>query len=80
MSTLPLCAVTGRIAGDPLACGDCDPCIFGASKVPEEIKRLFVERDEWADKYAMAMQTIDEIEYGQRDAEDRFNADPHRHE
>ena len=61
MTTLPICCVTGRIAGDPLACGDCDPC-GAAHTVPEVVKQLIKERDEWADKYADAMAELDEIE------------------
>jgi hypothetical protein len=59
MSGLPICCVTGRIAGDLNACGDCDPCILGAPLVPEVVKRLIAERDEWADKYAGAMMDAD---------------------
>lgn len=59
MSTIPTCCVTGRVAGDPHACGDCDPC-GAASAVPDAVKRLFVERDEWADRYADAMTERDE--------------------
>ena len=58
MTTLPICCVTGRIAGDPLACGDCDPC-GAAHTVPEVVKQLIKERDEWADKYADAMAELD---------------------
>lgn len=54
MTCIPICCVTGRIAGDPYACGDCDPC--GASHaVPEVVKQLIKERDEWAEKYAECM-------------------------
>ncbi len=52
---IPTCAVTGRIAGDRDACGDCDPCILGSSAVPEPVKKLLVERDELAQKYSDAM-------------------------
>lgn len=48
--SLPTCAVTGRIAGDKFACGDCDPCM-ATHLVPEVVKQLMKERDEWADKY-----------------------------
>jgi hypothetical protein len=54
MNALPICCVTGRIAGDGFACGDCDPC-SAAHTVPEAVKQLIKERDEWADKYADAM-------------------------
>lgn len=58
MSVIPTCCVTGRIAGDPLACGDCDPC--GATRlVPDAVKRLIAERDEWVDKYAGAMMEVE---------------------
>lgn len=53
-SLLPTCCVTGRIAGDGFACGDCDPC-SAAHTVPDVVRRLIAERDEWADKYAVAM-------------------------
>lgn len=61
MATIPTCCVTGRIAGDPYACGDCDPCILGAQHVPEVVKKVIAERDEWADKYAGAMMELDEL-------------------
>lgn len=51
---LPICAVTGHIAGDIEACGDCDPCGAAAS-VPEVVKQLLADRDEWATKYGEAM-------------------------
>ena len=54
MSELATCCVTGRIAGDGDACGDCDPCIMGASSVPQEVKALLKERDEWREKFAEA--------------------------
>lgn len=38
--SIPTCVITGRVAGDRLACGDCDPCIDGAAKVPDAVKRL----------------------------------------
>lgn len=59
MTALPICCVTGRIAGDPHACGDCDPC--GAAHLPEVVKDLIKERDEWADKYASAMVELGEL-------------------
>lgn len=49
--SLPTCVITGRIAGDLFACGDCDPCALGASFVPDEVKRLLAERDEWMRRY-----------------------------
>jgi hypothetical protein len=58
--TLPICCVTGRIAGDGFACGDCDPC-SAAYLVPAAVKDLIKERDEWADKYADAMMELDEL-------------------
>jgi len=57
--TEPVCIITGRIAGDSDACGDCDPCIFGAPKVSDAVKRLLAEKDEWRDKYADAMMAAD---------------------
>jgi hypothetical protein len=61
MAGLPICIITGRIAGDRLGCGDCDACIGGASSVPDAVKVLLKERDEWMEKYADAMGTIDEM-------------------
>lgn len=55
------CIITGRVVGDKLACGDCDPCIGGDASVPDVVKRLLAERDEFMDKHADAMQQIDEI-------------------
>ena len=52
---IPVCCVTGRIAGDSDACGDCDPC-YAAHTVPPVVKRLLAERDEWREKYAKAME------------------------
>ena len=60
MITLPICCVTGRIAGDGFACGDCDPC-GAAHAVPDVVKRLIKERDDFADKYAEAMMELDEL-------------------
>lgn len=60
MSDLPICCVTGRIAGDCFACGDCDPC-SAANKVPDVVKSLLKERDEWADKYAGAMMELEDL-------------------
>lgn len=60
MIALPICCVTGRVAGDPLACGDCDPC-GAAHAVPDVVKRLIKERDDWADRYAGAMMELDEL-------------------
>lgn len=60
MTALPICCITGRIAGDPHACGDCDPC-GAAHAVPEAVKRLIKERDEWADRYAGAMMELEEL-------------------
>ena len=55
---LPICCVTGRIAGDCFACGDCDPCL-SAHVVPPVVKRLMAERDEFANKYEAAMMECD---------------------
>lgn len=58
---IPTCCITGHIAGDTYACGDCDPCILGASSVPKPVKKLIGERDEWASKYAEAMEDREEL-------------------
>jgi NTP pyrophosphatase (non-canonical NTP hydrolase) len=58
-ASLPLCCVTGLIAGDKDACGDCDPCGAWLS-VPEPVKELMRNRDEWANKYSEAMGELDE--------------------
>jgi len=56
--SIPICAVTGLIAGDSDACGDCDPC--GADHtVPDAVKRLLAEKDEWRGKYSDAMSERD---------------------
>ena len=60
---LPICAVTGRIAGDKDACGDCDPC-GAAYFVPEPVKRLLREHEELAVEHSKA---LDEL-YTLRDA------------
>jgi len=65
---LPICAVTGRIAGDRFACGDCDPCM-SAHVVPPVVKRLMAERDEFADKYEDAMCELDMPSELQEEAE-----------
>jgi hypothetical protein len=54
-ATIPVCAVTGLIAGDSDACGDCDPCISGAGRVPDVVKRLLKDRDGWREKYSEAV-------------------------
>ncbi len=61
MSTIPTCCITGRIAGDKDACGDCDPCILGANSVPEPVKNLMAERDEWAVKCNEVMGELEEL-------------------
>jgi hypothetical protein len=60
MTVLPICCVTGRIAGDGFACGDCDPC-GAAHAVPQAVKDLIKERDWFADRYAAAMSELDEV-------------------
>lgn len=56
--SIPVCAVTGLIAGHPDACGDCDPC--GARHlVPEPVTRLLSECNEWAERYSKAMEERD---------------------
>lgn len=57
--SLPTCVITGRIAGDSDACGDCDPC-SAAHAVPDVVKRLLAEKDEWRGKYGQAMEDRDE--------------------
>lgn len=61
MRDIPTCIITGRVVGDRMACGDCDPCICGWDAVPYSVKRLMNERDAFMDKYAEAMATIDEM-------------------
>ncbi len=58
--TIPTCVVTGRIAGDSDACGDCDPCSADRS-VPEAVRRLLTEKDGWRGKYGEAMAEIDQL-------------------
>lgn len=60
MSGLPICSVTGRIAGDGFACGDCDSC-RAAHTVPDSVKKLIKERDHWANEYAGAMMELEEL-------------------
>lgn len=55
---IPICCITGRIAGDSDACGDCDPCL-AAYKVPEVVRKLLAEKDEWREKYGNAMAALD---------------------
>lgn len=67
----PVCVVTGRIAGDSDACGDCDPCSTSHA-VPDAVKRLLAEKDEWRNKYADAIQaapTWQPIETAPKDVE-----------
>lgn len=63
--TIPVCAITGRIAGDSDACGDCDPC-GAAYAVPDVVKRLLAEKDEWRQKYADAAAERDALSSGER--------------
>lgn len=65
-TAIPVCCVTGRIAGDSFACGDCDPC-GAAHTVPDVVKKLLKERDEFADKYEAAMSELDELRAGPPD-------------
>lgn len=58
MTGLPICCVTGRIAGDCNACGDCDPC-GAAERVPAEVKKLLAERDDFANRYSQACGNYD---------------------
>lgn len=52
------CCVTGRIAGDSDACGDCDPC-GAAHSVPQVVRALLAEKDEWRNKFGDAMAALD---------------------
>lgn len=60
MVAIPVCCVTGRIAGDSDACGDCDPCL-AAYTVPDVVRRLLAEKDEWRNKYSQAMCELDDL-------------------
>lgn len=59
--SIPICCVTGNIAGHPMACGDCDPCL-AFNLVPEPVKKLIEENREWMNKYEDAMLRIDELQ------------------
>lgn len=59
--TIPVCCITGRIAGDSAACGDCDPC-GAARSVPEVVRKLLAEKDEWAGRYSDALCSRDELQ------------------
>lgn len=61
--SIATCAVTGLIVGDSDACGDCDPCIMGQSSVPDVVKRLMKDRDEWREKYANVMYSVSSIRW-----------------
>ena len=63
------CVVTGRIAGDSDACGDCDPCIYGKDKVPDAVKRLLAEKDDWRAKYESECAARDERDSREREME-----------
>lgn len=58
--TIPICAVTGRIAGDADACGDCDPC-GAAHMVPDAVKRLLTEKEERRQKYGTSAAEIERL-------------------
>lgn len=58
--TIPICAVTGRIAGDADACGDCDPC-GAAHMVPDAIKGVLTEKEEWRQKYGTSAAEIERL-------------------
>lgn len=75
MTPLPICCITGRIAGDGFACGDCDPC-GAAHAVPDVVKALLKERDEFADKYEAAMGELDELRAGPPDDDDLGQPSP----
>jgi hypothetical protein len=55
---IPVCAVTGLIAGDSDACDDCDPC-GAAHVVPDVVKRLIAEKEGWRRKYGEAAASAD---------------------
>lgn len=76
MTALPICCITGRIAGDAFACGDCDPC-HAAHDVPDVVKALLKERDDFADKYEAAMGELDELRAGPLDADDAGQTSKH---
>ncbi len=75
VAAINTCVVTGRVAGDSDACGDCDPCIHGATRVPDVVKRLLAEKDEWRDKYAHAMDAIDDSRRLTRELDLALNGD-----
>lgn len=58
---LPTCVITGLIAGDSDACGDCDPC-SASHAVPGPVKDLLRQKDEWREKYSDAMCKLDEAQ------------------
>lgn len=62
MAGIPTCIITGRIAGDRFACGDCDPCSMGREAVPKAVKELIAERDEWMEKYESAITAEDDYD------------------
>lgn len=59
--TIPICAVTGRIAGDADACGDCDPC-GAAHMVPDAIKGVLTEKEEWRQRYGTSAAEIERLQ------------------
>lgn len=56
--TIPICIITGRIAGDADACGDCDPC-GAAHTVPDVVKRLLAEKEQWRQMYGEAAAAVE---------------------
>jgi len=58
-TNVPTCCVTGAIAGDGGACGDCDPCILGEAHVPQPVKALIAEKASLALRLGEA---VDELE------------------
>lgn len=80
---IPVCAVTGRIAGDHMACGDCDPC-GAAYRVPDVVKRLLEERDEWANQFSSAATEVDvmreALQAAQNAEEQAMNCEEHEPE
>jgi len=58
---IAVCIITGRIAGDVDACGDCDPC-SAARTVPEVVKVLLAEKETWRQKYGEAAAEIERLQ------------------
>lgn len=73
-ATIPTCIITGVIPGEHLACGDCDPC-GAAYRIPEPVKRLIAECNEWAAKAEAAESSLSSLrERVRADLEFHFKA------